>query len=216
MVQAQETGTLLPHRAAQIQGRGPVAARVTMEAFATCVIDRAKGRAMKLIDMPADTPEYASLFNALFDRTDACISGGQLSMTANLLSGGMFKAMYIRDYKYDSVPVTFGSDVVTGYRELYGDAPSAKAVPVLAMEQFGECVARADAANARLLLLSYPGSVQEKAAFDDLMSKFSGCIVQGERLELSKAAVKGAVSEGLYRLMRASKVPIASTMAAAQ
>lgn len=200
---AQETGTLLPHRAAQMPGRGPLAARITMEGYAACIVDRSGGRARKLIDLPVNSPDYGMTLRNMYDSVDDCMSDGQLSMSSNLLRGGMFIALYMREYKKNAI-LFLPAEVDSGYRALYGDQVPDEVYSSLALEQFGECVSRADVAQARSLVLSSPGSEQETQAVRALM-RFSSCIPHGETIELSKTTVKGAVAEGLYRLTRATK-----------
>lgn len=202
-VLAQETGSLIRHRVAQIPGRGPAAARVTMEGFTACIVDRSQGRARKFIDLPVGSPEYKSLLKNMFDPSDECMADGQLRLSENLLRGGIFVALFQQDYKSKAIDA-FPDDLNTGYRELYGDTVPSAAYSVVALEQFGECVARANPVLSRSLVLSYPASRQENDSVQALMPKFSACIPNGEKIELSKATVKGAVAEGLVRLTRAA------------
>lgn len=200
---AQETGTLIRHRVAQMPGRGPAAARVTMEGFAACVVDRSQGRARKFIDLPVGSPEYKSLLKSMFDPSDECMADGHLKLSENLLRGGIFVALFQHDYKSKAIDA-FPDDLNSGYLQLYGDTVPSSAYSVVALEQFGECVARANPALSRSLVLSYPASRQENEAVQVLMPKLSACIPDGEKIELSKATVKGAIAEGLLRLTRAA------------
>lgn len=204
IAEAQETGTLLPHRAAQTPGRGPIAARVTLEGYAACIVDRSEGRARKLVDLPVNSADYRTTLKNMYDGVDECISDAQLTMSSRLLRGGMFIALYIRDYKGNAIS-SFAPEVDSGYRALYGEKVPDDVYTVLAMEQFGECVARADPAQARSLTLSYPGSEQEKNSVTALLPRLSACVPHGETIEFSRTTVKGAVAEGLYRLTRAAK-----------
>lgn len=202
-VAAQETGSLIRHRVAQIQGRGPAAARATMEGFSACIVDRSQGRARKFIDLPVGSPEYKSLIKNMFDPSDDCMADGQLSLSENLLRGGIFIALFQQHYKAMATEA-FPDDLTTGYREIYGDTVPSAAYSAVALEQFGECVGRANPALSRSLVLSHPASRQENDSVTALMPTFSACIPKGEKIELSKATVKGAIAEGLFRLSRAA------------
>ena len=200
-VAAQETGTLIQRRAAQIDEGNPNAARLTMEAFGACVVSRSKGRVEKFIDMRVDEPAYRDYLKVLFDRSeDQCLSQGRLSFYDIHFRGALFQALYAQEFRNSAPDLT--SAPGSGYRQLYPETLSDKARSAVALEQFGECVARADAPNVRALLRALAGSSQESALFATLNPRFGSCIPQGEKLAFSKIVLKGALAEGIYRLSK--------------
>jgi len=204
-VLAQETGTLITRRAAQMHAKGKNAARVTMQAFAACVVDRSYGQTSRLVDVPVGTEDYAKQLKRLYDTWgDQCLSGGELSFNNVLFRGSLFQALYARDFRSNG-PVAFDPALDTGYRALYPDPVSGDARSSIALVRFAECVSRGDASKVRELLRALPGSEGETVAFGDLVPRFSACIVDGEKIEFSRTMLKGVLAEGLYRLSRATR-----------
>lgn len=202
---AQETGTLMKHRAAQIgDARGPGAARMAMNAFAACLVDRQPGRTAKMIAMPVDGEEYQSFIRKIAIHDENCMFEGRMSMSEQLLRGAFFQAFYLQDFGKGG-PVTFDPAVQSKYRDIYPINISAQGEQAVAMEQFGECVARADGASLRKLLISLPGSSDETESFVVLNPRFSACIPNGMKFEFSKAILKGVLAEGMYRLSKANE-----------
>lgn len=205
---AQETGTLITHKSAEIDGRGRDAARATMEAFAACTVSRYTGRAQALADVPVDSTRYERLFRNMFDSYgDECLSGmegGRLSFSSGLFRGALFQALYEREFK-ENAPTDFSAVTDTGYLQLYSSPLSAEARTALALERFGECVSRADPLGVRKLLRQRPGSSDEDEAINALRPKFAACIPRDQTIRFSPSILKGAVAEGIYRLSKAAR-----------
>lgn len=198
---AQETGTLRTHRSAEIDDSSRDGARRTMEAFSACVVSRQIGRVTAMARMRIDSDQYQRMLRNLYDNTDdVCLSGsGQLGFSYNLLRGGIFQALYAREFR-NRPPTDFSAVSTTGYRELYSDPVSPMVRSALALEQFGECVARADAASVQTFLRQVPGSAGERSAIQALAPRFAACIPRDETIRFSPSVLKGALAEGIYRL----------------
>lgn len=202
---AQETGTLIKRgRAAQIDEGNPNAPRIAMEAFGACVVSRSKGRVAKFVDLRVGDQDYADYMRGLFDRSDdACMSVGWLQFHDIHFRGSLFQALYNAEFR--SGPPNFGVVTSSNYRALYPESLSPAARNTVALEQFGECVGRADPQNVHDLLRSLAGSSRETALFHTLAPRFSACVPQGEKIALSKIVAKGALAEGMYRLSKAAE-----------
>ncbi len=201
-VVAQETGTLIRRRAAQIDAQAPGGARTAMLQFAQCIVSRDKGRVARILQLAVDDAEYRRLSNRLFETTDdECLSDGGVSFNSTLFVGALFEALYIRDFKYDG-PTAFPASVTTPYLTLYKPPYSATERQALALEQFGECVARAEPVEARKLLLVMPGTAIEREQFALLAPRFGACVVKGSTVAMSKSIIRGSLAEGMYRLSR--------------
>jgi hypothetical protein len=205
---AQETGSLIIRKAAQLKSRGKEDVRQVMLDFAACLTDRSRGRVAKIINAPVDSGQYQSLMRSIFDRSDdACLSGGgvdsdgigQLSFSSSLMRGALFNAVYMRDFARAG-PVEFSAVTDSGYIARYSTPYSSAAQSAIALEKYGECIARSDGENARALITAIAGSPQESVAFVALGPKFSACLMAGNKMEFSKAMLRGVVAEGLYWL----------------
>lgn len=197
---SQETGTLNPRSAAQIDQRGPNAARLTMRAFAACVASRTRGRLAKLLSLPVGSPEYNSLSRSIFDREgDECLSGGELSFSMTVLRGSFFEAAYLQEFGRN-VPTDFSTVKDSGYRARYAEPYTSSERGAIALEQYGECVARANPRASRALIGAIPGSAAESAALTDLAPSFGPCLSKGTEIAFSKTVLRGLIAEGLYWL----------------
>jgi hypothetical protein len=196
-----ETGSLITRRAAQISGRTATDARRTTRDYGTCVLKRFPKYGERIALEPVHTAEYEKLLKRMV--IDDCLSVGELSFPLNIVRSAVIEALYFNEYGR-SGPTDFSQvppiDYLAGYpAEVPGNART-----VLALAKFGDCVGRKDAVNARALAVSIPGSADETQRFRFLSPSFNGCVVQGEKLTFSKSVIRGAVSEGLYRLSQAA------------
>lgn len=157
---------------------------------------------------PVHTDEYGKLLNRV--TIDDCLSHGELTMPWNGVRTAIIEALYVERYGR-SGPTDFSHvppiDYLAGYP---GELPD-NARTVVALGKFGDCVSRKDSLNARALAVSIPGSPDETQRFRFLSPSFNGCVIQGEKLTFSKSVIRGAVSEGLYRLSRAAEQTVAAT-----
>lgn len=74
----------------------------------------------------------------------------------------------------------------------------------------GECVVRADPANARRLLRSDPTTQMEEAAFAALAVALHNCVAADLAAQLDKSLLRGAVAYNYYRLANAPRLRSAS------
>ncbi|MBK6706344.1 MAG: hypothetical protein IPG54_02220 [Sphingomonadales bacterium] len=203
-VSAQETGTLITRKAAQIDTLSEAGARQAMEQFGECIVSREKGRTAKLIDPRVATTKHDKLLDATVHSADQCLSDGTLRTSTLMMRGAIFQALYRRDYAAADAPIAFPAELKSGYRALYPAELSDEARMYLSLNHFGECVSRADGPAVRQLVLSRAGSASESEAITVLMPRFSACIVKDNTIRFSRSNLKGALSEGLYRLSRAA------------
>jgi hypothetical protein len=71
------------------------------------------------------------------------------------------------------------------------------------LSPLGECVVRADPANAAALLQTKASTAAELARTDALLGGVSSC-TGGRRLEIDTATFRGAVALGYFRLAKAA------------
>ena len=202
---AQETGTLITRRAGQIDDSPNPNARKAMAGFGACIVERSPGRVRRMAELPVDGKEYRKISRALYvEINDDCLSGGTLWAQDVLMRGAMFSALYAKDYSNDRT-AAFPASLSTGYRQFYSAPLSETARTALSIASFGECVARANPVAARAALNVSMDTVAETRALKALVPTFSACIPQGSELKLSRDILRGAMAEGLYRLVRAAR-----------
>jgi hypothetical protein len=201
---AQETGSLIRRKPAQIDINSKDAARQTLEVFAVCVVERQYGRVAKLVNMRVDVPEYQKQSSGLTVYYDDCISTGEFRYNGDLLRGALFQAFYKREFKLKG-PLEFAPAFDSGYAALYSEPYSPEARASIAQVKFGECVSRADATNVRQFISAPARSSMEASSIQALAPKLGPCIAQGNQIKFNKTVLKGMLAEGLYRLSMASK-----------
>lgn len=204
MGSSPETGSLISRRAAQINGTTKTDARRTTREFGVCVLKRFPKYGERLALEPVHTDEYDKMLKRMV--IDDCLSAGELTFPLNVVRSAVIEALYIEEFGR-SGPTEFSQvapiDYLAGYpADLPGNARN-----IVALAKFGDCVTRKDPVNARALAVSNPGSPEEIQRFRFLSPSFNSCVIQGEKLTFSRSVIRGAVSEGLFRLSWASTRP---------
>ncbi len=196
---------LLASQAAMAQPRPAASeARQSVADFAKCLSTSKAERVNELVRLPVDSAQYRRVAQRLYETADdMCVVDGSLRYNAVLFAGALYDALYTRDFGFGG-PGTFPEGVNTRYADRYRAPYSVDARQAIAIEQFGECVARAEPAASRLLLLSAPGSSEEGVQLASLKPRLAACVVNGKTVEMSKGVVRGAVAEGMYRLSHAT------------
>ena len=199
MGSSPETGSLISRRAAQISGTTKTDARRTTREYGVCVLKRFPKYGERVALEPVHTDEYDKLLKRMV--IGDCLSLGELSFPLNVVRSAVIEALYVEQFGR-SGPTEFSQvppiDYLAGYpAELPGNART-----IVALAKFGDCVSRNDLVNARALAVSIPGSGDEKQRLIALSPSFNGCVIEGEKLTFSRSVIRGAVSEGLFRLSR--------------
>lgn len=201
MGSSPESGSLITRRAAQISGRTTTDARRTTRDYGVCVLKRFPKYGERVAMEPVHTEEYEKLLKRMV--IDDCLSLGELTFPLNVVRSAVIEALYVNQYGR-SGPTDFSQVPPIDHLAGYPAELPANARTIIALAKFGDCVSRKDSANARALAVSIPGSPDENQRFRFLSPTFNGCVVQGEKLTFSKSVMRGAVTEGLYRLSRAA------------
>lgn len=188
-------------QSASVQARPAVTqARQSLAEFAKCLSISKAERVNELVRLPIDSAQYRRIAQRLYETADdMCVGDGSLRYNAVLFAGAIYDALYTRDFGYGG-PQSFPDSVNTRYADRYRAPYSADARQAIAIEQFGECVARAEPAESRQLLLAGLGTAAEEQQFAALKPRFQACVISGKTVEMSKAVIRGAIAEGMYRL----------------
>ncbi len=192
-----ETGTLISRRAASVNGRATTNARMTTRDFGQCVVARSPTTSEQIVRLAYGQPEYKRLMRTLM--VNECLSTGELTLSHELARASVFEALYLRDFGRRG-PADFRQVPSIDYLGGYIMPLSADAINVIALGRFGDCVVRANSQGARTLVLSVPDSTVEQLALSSLTSQLGPCVPKGVQVRFSRSVLRGAVSEGLYRL----------------
>lgn len=78
------------------------------------------------------------------------------------------------------------------------------------VSRLGECIVRANPAEARDLLATKPESPEENSSFVAMGGAISSCVNNGEKLSLNKLILRGTIAVNYYRLATAARgMPVA-------
>jgi hypothetical protein len=169
-------------------------ARITMDAFADCMVTRDSRKATAYRDTKYDDPKARELLKDMV--SDQCLMDGMLRMPNDLLRGSIFKSFYRREVKAGDAPF---QEKAVDFVNYLNDPAMPDARRYLILLDFAGCVVRADAAKARAFILVEPGSSAEKAALAALQPQFGPCFPAGANVTLNKSIISAVLAEALYR-----------------
>ncbi|HYI39367.1 MAG TPA: hypothetical protein VE053_03510 [Allosphingosinicella sp.] len=198
---SMETGSLIANRPAGGYGTSSNEARLISRKFAECSIRRGRLSAQRYLAAPIGSSEQARLQRQVL--VDDCLGAGRLSLPHEVIRGALFEQLYLLEYKAPPA-VDLKAVAAIDYTAGYSAPVSGPAINGIALAQFGDCVARADAESARSLLTNLPDSKGESAAVQGLMPRLGACIPKGRKISFSRSVLRASVAEGLYRLTRAA------------
>lgn len=164
-----------------------------VEKFAECAVRQYDGAEL-LATQPGSAEEAEVL--AEFGRRSCAVP----ATTPNALRGAVAEELFKADFTaIGSRPRRELIEVFTLEAEDVQamDAASRRRLELLG---FGTCVAAADPTKSVALLHARAGSAEEARIVAELQPHFSPCLVEGEKLDLGKSDLRGALAEGAYRL----------------
>ena len=200
---AQETGTLITRKAAQVDYQDPNAARLLTNRWAKCVAQQSPGRVEAYLGLPVGSKASRDMARHFMTGESECISGSiesrQLSVADQITRGAMFEALYERRFRpNDTKDLTVAGPLT--YDWAAGAEVGPEAQQATALARVGDCMVRKNADGARALMRSEPGSAAENQAIGALVTFLGGCLPNGKQYQFSKSLLRGVVAEPLYKL----------------
>lgn len=179
-------------------------AATVVRAFGVCAVMKDRRRVEATLAYPRFDPEYYKRLDAL--ATSNCLASGSLKMPVDIMRFALYQGLYSINFAHKNPP--FFNDPVDYWKDVGGQTQDPIKRDYVAMRQFGDCVAHADPANSRNLVLAAPGSDQGKAALKLLVPVLGPCIVEGARIEFSKPMLVGILAETLFRASTPAPVKV--------
>jgi hypothetical protein len=199
VVWAQDVGTRFKkYERAQIQESSRLSredrARQTLILYSKCLLKARPGSARKILAAFPYSFDYEKLVNSLL--VDDCLEAGELQFTTTLMRGGLYIAMYQRDYskkmpQFSPEPLDMSVET--------SEASVAATKEFIAYRRFGECVLAKNPASVHAMLTSKVAYTEETVAFNSLASTYKQCLSGGQNPELSKVFMSGILAEVAYR-----------------
>jgi hypothetical protein len=206
-VTAQRTGTRLGKDAAKED------AAAAMQLLADCTVTRRPDLVEKWFRTLPGTPRERELLHKASEDLSACFDSDMLVMDGKELA---FKprvmrypvaAAWVRRHMAKSpieAPEAADPDpwFVTELNALPADAPVDRAN--LMLQDFGHCVSLREWGGTRALLLSKPGSSEQKAAVEKLVPVLGDCLSQDAKITLNPDNLRKVMAEPVYHIVTAA------------
>jgi len=174
--------------------------RLLVSEFAECVISHDRKHVDSYLATPPESAQSDRLWPTI--AKSSCLSIGALTLTDAGFRGAAYGRLYKSDFGKKG-PTDFSAVAPIDYRQGLDPGVAQNRINVAA-RIFADCVARADPADSKALVLSRIASDDEAAAFDRLQPASRNCLNQGISVTFSKAALRALMGEALYRLSRAA------------
>lgn len=171
-------------------------ARITLEGFARCVLQRNPKGVERALAMPmssAGQQAVAALATNECMGVSSDYEGSRLSLNARLLRGALYAELVRRRVDLDTPPPAETPDLTLGAAP--GDAAAQRHV---ALVRFGDCILRRDPKTAIHFVRENAETEAEAKDVAALMPSMGACVDQGAKVELSKPIVEAAVAEVIY------------------
>ncbi|MBC9031561.1 hypothetical protein IAG41_04070 [Sphingomonas sp. JC676] len=198
--QAQQTGHIIVDHAAEASTRDVSAAdqaRDTMNRYGVCVVKVKSVAVKRALSQPTDQAIDSALAKIAIDE---CLGSGELTMSRSLFRGAVYRALYIRDFgQVSQAPATIGMQGKDAAAE------AAATTPMNLLQRFGDCVVRADPADAQALVLATAATQAERSAITRLGPSLGGCVAPTNQVRFSRAVLQGVLAEALYKRAAASE-----------
>lgn len=178
-------------------------ARRVMHDFTICGLRRHRSDAERMLTLEGDSPAYRQIGMQVVD--NQCVArGAQFRFNWPLFRGGLFEAIYLRDFGAGAAPSLDGVAplVYVGGGAYMNLQDRARNTAIL---RVAECVVRAGPDDARALLASAVASPEEDAVFARLEPRVAPCHAEGAPAEYRRPILRGLVAEALYRLSFAAR-----------
>lgn len=132
--------------------------RATILAFSACVVARSRAAVERALALPIGDSAAAKAFSELM--LPDCLRYGELKMSGSLVRGGLFNALYRKDFgRASSTPL---SDKLIDYKQDVSDLTTQGSQTYIGLHDFADCVVRADPVNTRMVVLAVVGSSAER------------------------------------------------------
>lgn len=170
-------------------------ARVTLEGFARCVLQRDPKGVDRALAMPMSSAGEKAVAGLA---TNEClgVSGdydsSRLSINARLLRGALYAELVRRRVGTDT-PLAASADLTLGAAP--DDAAAQRHV---ALVRFGDCILRRDPARAIHFVRENAETGAEAKDVAALAPAMGACVDQGAKVELSKPILEAAIAEAVY------------------
>lgn len=198
---AQRGGEVLPTDQAEAELAG----------YADCVVAKKAFRGPVTAFLRV-IPDSAGFYPASMKAADmTCLNDAAVRRRAGKLEmrlqpgrfrEALYPALYRRDFGKRGVPAGVTATAPLDFAAEFDGETAALPTGYRVQRAIGDCVARAAPAGAHALLLSEPHSAAETAAVGQLTPSLGGCLPAGQTAQVSRARLRAAVGEALYKLAR--------------
>jgi hypothetical protein len=186
--------------------------RVVLQRFSECLAKKRPADVQKYLLEQLDERGTLGLRMKVLRDAPACLRADRMQILPLTLQGALADAMLrqqnllVQAIDVSAIPPLLHSSLEDN-SDSWRKANTAERQLMIAMDylfHFGECVVRADVADAYALAASEPDSSQESAAFERLMPAFGNCVEKNRTLQGGKTEIRSVVVYNYYRLAAAT------------
>jgi hypothetical protein len=203
---AQWTGSRIGRDA----NEGDVAA--ALQKAADCMVQRQPAKVEGWLATLPGTREESAHIDKMTEDAATCLgsdrhlvlAGKEVTFSPRTMRQLLAVAMANRALRASPATPALDPDGQPWFAEALGLLPPGTRLDVqaLAMGDFGHCVAVRDWAGSRALLLSAPGSSDERAALKKLTPSLGPCLTEDSKLTLTAGNIRAILAEPVYHLVR--------------
>ena len=199
--------------------------RKKVYAYSDCVVKKHGADAEAAVLSVTDNATLVKTYPKILD--EYCFTGftDSMSFPADLLRFGLADALYRKEFVREPVldPASIAplahrdpapTPLILAGRDKAGDKKAysrelfwlSVAVAYSQLSRMGECVIRANPASARAVLQTYPTSDDETITMRSLNSSLGACLDTGNKMHLTKEALRGAIALNYYRMSKSRQL----------
>ena len=204
--QAQWTGTRMGHTA----NTGTKDVNAVIALIAQCVTKDRPGLVHEWLNILPGTPEEERYFDGHIEDLERClqdnrlvVANRELVVRPSHLRGPI--AIVAARRLIERSPGSFipAKDSPPWFEAAYKARPAGSSVngSMLALQDFGHCVAVNNWAGTRALLLSKPDSRQQRDAVTAITPSLGPCLTNAATVSLTPANLRAALSEPVYHIL---------------
>lgn len=193
-----------------LSGEGADDARVAVDRYAACMVQKNGYRVRPLLDQPlGDRREGERWLDVLKTK---CIDkstvgtkyedGAEMRFRPTVIRGAIFEALLKKDYAAAPKQDSFEEVAAITYAA-QADQPSSREAAYAVTMDIGECSVRKAPALSYALLESGVATKGEMVATKALLPTIGACTQAGITLEFSLSIIRGMIAEPMYRLTKA-------------
>ncbi len=181
-----------------------VAAQV-IQNFGRCAARVYRDRSLRLLETEPGSRAAQNNAEIISHNSNDCLEDEQqLIFHQTLLRGALAEGLYLEEFKAPPLPWAHGMAPLQ--TRVFSDPDTRIDAQVrqrnAVLHGYAACIAAANPASLHVLVKTQAWSKAEGSAFAALGDALTGCLPQGERIQMTRVTLRSALAEALYLYAR--------------